>query len=97
MTTTRRRDRDEKLCLDPRDDVNDLIGEHVIHLLGTPDDLLQVQVRWVGGDRCRVNIFVGKDVTSGRVAHSFYLTTDGEGHILTSSPEVARVYRADGG
>jgi hypothetical protein len=92
MATTLRRDRDEELCRDPRDKLNDLIGEQVVHLLGTPEDLLQVQVRWVGGERCRVNVFVGKDVISGRIAHSFYLTTDGEGHILTSSPGVARMY-----
>jgi hypothetical protein len=97
MTTTLRRNRDEERPGGTPDNLNDIIGEKVVHLLGTPDDLLQVQVRWVGGDRCRVNIFVGKDFLSGRIAHSFYLTTDGEGHILTSSPEVARVYRADPG
>jgi hypothetical protein len=92
MKKTMQRDRDEEPCRNTLDERNDLIGGQVIHLLGTPSDLLRVQVRWVGGDRCRVNIFVGKDVLSGRIAHSFYLTTDGEGHILTSSPDVARVY-----
>jgi hypothetical protein len=92
MAKTMERDRDEELHRDTRDKLNDLIGERVIHSLGTPGDLLTVQVRWVGSDRCRVNVFVGKDVISGRIAHSYYLTTDGEGNILTSSPEVARVY-----
>jgi hypothetical protein len=92
MTTTQQRKRDEELCLDTRDKQNDLIGEQVVHLLGTPEDLLKVQVRGVGGDRYRVNVFVGKDATSGRIAHSYFLTADGEGNILTSSPRVARVY-----
>jgi hypothetical protein len=92
MPKTLQHDRDEELCRDTREKLNDLIGEQVVHLLGTPVDLLRVQVRWVGGDRCRVNVFVGKDVISGRIAHSFYLTTDGEGNILTSSPAVARAY-----
>jgi hypothetical protein len=92
MTATLRHKRDEDLLRDTRDRLDNLIGEQVVHLLGTPDNLLQVQVRCVGGDRCRVNVFVGKDVVSGRIAHSFYLTTDGEGNILTSSPPIARVY-----
>jgi hypothetical protein len=92
MATTQQRKRDEELTLDTRDKLNDLIGEQVVHLLGTPGDLLKVQVRGVGRDRYRVNIFVGKDATSGRIAHSFFLTADGEGNILTSSPSVARAY-----
>jgi hypothetical protein len=92
MTKTMQGERDEGLLRDTRDKLNELIGEQVMHLLGTPGDLLTVQVRWVGGDRCRVNVFVGKDAISGRIAHSFYLTTDGGGNILTSSPEVARAY-----
>jgi hypothetical protein len=92
MKTTPQRHRDEELYRETHDRLNDLIGEQVVHLLGTPEDLLKVQVRGVGSDRFRVNIFVGKDVVSGRIAHSFFLTADGEGNILTSSPAVARVY-----
>jgi hypothetical protein len=74
------------------DTLNHLIGEQVVHSLGTPDDFLKVQVRRVGSDRYRVNVFVGKDVLSGRIADSFFLTADGEGNILTSSPKIVRVY-----
>ena len=92
MPTTQQRNRDEELFRDTRDRLNDLIGEQVVHLLGTPENLLRVQVRGVGSDRYRVNVFTGKDVISGRIAHSFFLTADGEGNILTSTPKVARVY-----
>ena len=92
MTTTQQRNRDEELRRDTRDKLNDLISEQIVHLLGMPEDLLKVQVRWVGGDRYRANVFLGKDVISGRIAHSFFVTVDGEGNILTSSPEVVRVY-----
>ena len=92
MAKTLQQDRDEELSRDTRDTLNDLIGEQVVHSLGTPDDLLNVQVRRVGSDRYRVNVFVGKDVISGRVANSFFLTADGEGNILTSSPEIVRAY-----
>jgi hypothetical protein len=92
MTTALKRDREEELNRDMRDALNDIIGEQVVHALGTPDDLLKVQVRRVGSDRYRVNIFVGMDAISGRIADSFFLTADGEGKILTSSPEIVRVY-----
>ena len=39
-----------------------------------------------------MNVFVGKDATSGRIANSFFLTTDEEGKILASSPEIVRLY-----
>jgi hypothetical protein len=64
----------------------------VVHSLGSPADLFGVRVRPLWKDHYRVNVFVGKDATSGRVADSFFLTADGEGNILTSSPEIVRVY-----
>jgi hypothetical protein len=75
-----------------RDMLNDLIRKQVVRSLGSPDDLLKVQVQPIGGDRYRVNVFVGKDYTSGRISDSFFLTTDEEGTILTSSPEIIRMY-----
>jgi hypothetical protein len=92
VTPAQQRDRDEELNRDMRDALNDLISEQVVHGLGTPDDLLRVQVRRVGSDRYRVNVFVGKDFITGRIADSFYLTADGEGNILSSTPEIVRMY-----
>jgi hypothetical protein len=92
MRATLQEDRDEELRRDMRNVLNELIGEQVVHTLGTPVDLLKVQVRQVAGDRYRVNVFVGKDAVSGRIADSFFLTADGEGQILSSSPKIVRVY-----
>ncbi len=92
MTTTQQRNPAEERRRDMRHSLDHLIGERVVHALGKPKDLLKVQVRPVGNDRHRVNIFVGQDVSSGRVANSFFLTTDDEGQILASSPEIVRVY-----
>jgi hypothetical protein len=72
--------------------VNDFIKKQGVHSLGTPDDLLSVQVRPVGGERYRVNIVVGKDVTATRISNSFFLTADAVGNILTSSPKIDRQY-----
>jgi hypothetical protein len=92
MAKTLQQNRDEELSRETTDTLDRLIAEQVVHSLGTPNDLLRVQVRRVGGDHYRVNVFVGKDVSSGRVANSFFLTADGEGNILKSSPEIVRAY-----
>jgi hypothetical protein len=39
-----------------------------------------------------VNVLVGKDFASTRIANSFFLTADGKGNIVTSSPKIARLY-----
>jgi hypothetical protein len=75
------------------DILNDLIRKQVVGSLGSPDDLLKMQVSPIGEDRYRVNVFVGKDATSGRIADSFFLTTDKEGKILRSTPEIVRLYK----
>ena len=52
----------------------------------------RVQVRRVWGDNYRVNVLVGPDVVSFAIAHSFFLTADGDGKILSSCPTMARAY-----
>jgi hypothetical protein len=76
----------------PRDAMNALIGINVIHSLGSPVDMLKVKVNPVGGDRYRVNVMVGKNAGSARVANSFFLTADDEGNIVASSPKIIRLY-----
>jgi len=71
---------------------NDTIRKQVVRSLGTPGDLLSVQVRPVGGERFRVNVVVGKDFGSSRIPYSYFLTADAVGNILTSSPKIDRHY-----
>lgn len=75
-----------------RQRLNALVGERVLHALGEPADLLNVQVRPLWEGRYRVNVLVGKDVTSCRVAHSYFLVTDGGGTILNSTPKIERTH-----
>jgi hypothetical protein len=77
---------------DSRESLKALIRSQVVRSLGTPDDMLKVLVHPVGQDSFRVNVVVGKSVSSARIADSFFLTADGDGNILTSSPEIARLY-----
>jgi hypothetical protein len=84
--------KDESLSHAQRDAIHGVIGKEVVHRLGSPADLFRVQVRPVGGDRYRVNIFVGKQVTSSKIAQSYFVVADVEGNILSSTPTIARVY-----
>jgi hypothetical protein len=92
MATTQQSDRNDNMSRALRDTLHELIGEQVVHSLGSPGDLFKVEVRPVGRDRYRANVFVGKDVNSARIANSFFLTADDEGNIVTSSPEIIRLY-----
>ena len=69
-----------------------VIGAHLLHALGQPDGFQRVQVRPLWEDRYRVNVFLGADVASARVAHSYFLVADGEGNILASTPAIQRCY-----
>ena len=75
-----------------REKRNAVIGRQVIHTLGQPGDLLRVQVRPLWGDHFRVNVLVGVDAASARVAHSYFLVVDGDGTILDSRPKITRQY-----
>jgi hypothetical protein len=91
-SATEQTDQDLQVDRQSRDALNDVIAKQVVQSLGTPADLLKVQVRPLGRDCYRVNVFVGKYGTNARIADSFFLTADDEGKILTSSPKIARQY-----
>jgi hypothetical protein len=69
-----------------------VIGKHVIHTLGQPGDLHAVQVRHLWEDHYRVNVFVGVNAASAKVAHSYFLVADSDGNILASTPKITRHY-----
>src|SRR5688572_7534893 len=69
-----------------------VVRGRVMSELGSPPGMHRVQVRRVWGDSYRVNVFVGDDAASFKVAHSFFLQADGDGRVLTSTPAIARLY-----
>jgi hypothetical protein len=69
-----------------------LIGKNVLRTLGQPVDLIRVQVRTLWGDFFRVNVFVGPDPGAVKIAHSFFLSADAEGKILSSTPQITKKY-----
>lgn len=83
---------DEEAAGRTRDTVYDFIKKQVVRSLGTPGDLLSVQVRPVGGENYRVNVVVGESVGAARIPNSFFLTTDTDGNILSSLPKIMKIY-----
>src|SRR5262249_28300601 len=72
--------------------MNAIIGNLVMGTLGQPGDFYQVQVRPLWEDHYRVNVLVGVDAASARVAHSYFLVADGDGNIIASTPTITRRY-----
>jgi hypothetical protein len=70
--------------------LNKLIAEQVVHLRGKPEGLHQVQVRPLWGNYFRVNVLIGPDAASVRVANSYFLKADDEGNIVESTPKITR-------
>jgi hypothetical protein len=64
----------------------------VLAALGRPPGLFSVSVRPLWGDHHRVNVLVGADALSARIAHSFFVETDATGHIHASTPRITRLY-----
>jgi hypothetical protein len=75
--------------------VSAVISKHVLHALGQPANLQGVQVRPVWKDHYRVNVLVGLDPASVRVAHSYFLVADGDGNIVACAPRMTKVYQGD--
>jgi hypothetical protein len=75
-----------------REAFDDLIRKHVIGALGTPFDLLKVQIRSIGDDRYRVNVLVGANVGSGRIANSYFVVVDCDGSIASATPPITKQY-----
>jgi hypothetical protein len=91
-TTTQKREQHEDLEQHRRATLNALMGEQVMHALGQPGSLYQVQVRPLWEDRYRVNVFVGVDAASAKVAHSYFLVSDKDGKIVASTPKITKMY-----
>jgi hypothetical protein len=68
------------------------IGKNVLSTLGQPTDLFRVQVRSLWSSYFRVNVLLGKDQPSVRIAHSYFLSADAVGNILFSNPEITKRY-----
>jgi hypothetical protein len=80
-----------------RETLNALIREQVIHNLGKPDALHGVQVRRLWKHYYRVNVYVGADATSAKIANSYFVHADGDGNIVAASPKITKQYEPGAG
>jgi hypothetical protein len=92
MPATQEREQLKDLEQHRRDTLNTLIGEQVIHSLGEPGDLLQLQVRRLWEDHFRVNVLIGRDITSFKIANSYFVKADSDGNIVESNPKITKKY-----
>jgi hypothetical protein len=75
---------------DTRNALHAVIAEQVVHGLGNAGVPHRVQVRSLWGDFFRVNVLVGPDAASLKVANSYFLKTDSEGKIVESTPKIIK-------
>jgi hypothetical protein len=75
-----------------REILYNLIRQQVIHALGMPIELRNVQVRKVWDDHYRVNVIVGGNAGSVRVANSYFLKIDSAGSLITATPKITKQY-----
>src|SRR5262245_61669096 len=59
-----------------------LLGKHALDALGRPADFREVQVRALWGRQYRVNVLIGKDAASAKIANSFLVVVDDAGKVL---------------
>lgn len=92
MLTTRNREPEKDMEHHQRETLQTLIGEQVMHALGEPGDLVQMQVRRLWEDYFRVNVFIGRDMVSAKIANSYFVKVDSDGNIVEATPRIKKQY-----
>ena len=72
---------------------NAAIQSGVLASLGRPPRLYRVAVTPLWLNYYRVNVLVGTDPTAVEIAHSYFVTADEAGRILTATPPLTRLYQ----
>lgn len=75
-----------------RQQLHPAIGTHVMDALGRPGDLFKVHVRQLWEDHYRVNVYVGADAASAKVAHSYFVVGGSDDNIISCTPQITRQY-----
>ena len=86
--TRERRDEEKQ----QKHNLDAFITKQVMTTLGQPGHLHRVQVRSLWENHYRVNIFIGEDAATAKVAHSFFLVADPQGNIAESTPKITKHY-----
>lgn len=91
MPTKQQREQNTDLEQHKSDTLQALIEEQVLHRLGKPVGLRNVQVRKLWENRYRVNVRIGESAVFARIANSYFVTADGDGNIIDSNPVMTKL------
>lgn len=91
-TQPREQPKDKDMEQHKRETLIALVGEQVLHALGEPAGLQKVHVRWLWEDHYRVNILIGKDAVTSKIANSYFVQADGDGKIVEASPKITKPF-----
>jgi hypothetical protein len=91
MPTAQQREHDRDLEQHKSETLQTLIEEQVIHRLGKPNGLHKVQVRRLWEDHYRVNVLIGENASSAKIANSYFVETDSDGNIVDSNPKMTKL------
>jgi hypothetical protein len=92
MPTKQQREQDGDLEQHKSETLQALVEEQVIHRIGKPLGLRNVQVRRLWENRYRVNVFIGEYAVSAKIANSYFVTADSDGNIVDSNPEMTKLF-----
>ena len=92
MNAITQNERPDDQILPHRRKLQALIRQQVLRALGEPADFRDVAVRHLWEDFYRVNVVVGADAAAVTIPHSYFVATDTDGQILTSTPMISRRY-----
>ena len=91
MPTTEQHDQNKEMERDKADTLNARVGAQVMHTLGMPLGLHDVQVRRLWDDCYRVNVITG-ETASPKIANSYFVKADSDGNIVESTPKITKQY-----
>jgi hypothetical protein len=92
MPTTLQSEQPSDRELQQGEELNAVIGQQVLHALGLPGGLLQIQVCRLWEDHYRVNVLTDEHRAAAKVAHSYFLVADDKGNVVASTPKLTRRY-----
>jgi hypothetical protein len=91
MPTKQQREQDRDLEQHKSETLQALIEEQVLHKLGRPVGLRNVQVRRLWENRYRVNVLIGENAVSAKIANSYFVRADSDGNIVDSNPVMTKL------
>jgi hypothetical protein len=91
MPTKRQGEPDRDLEQHKSETLQALIEEQVLHKLGKPVGLRTVQVRRLWENRYRVNVLIGENAVSAKIANSYFVKADSDGNIVESDPQMTKL------